>query len=256
MATISRAGVRVFYSDDGEGPPILFHTGGGGDGSMWRAAGYLDGLPGRRHLLLDHRGHGRSDRPPDLAAHTIDEYVADVLGVLDDAGVERAPLVGYSDGSYVLFSLAARHPERVAAVVGLGGVGLPGDTNAYRSEVAAAVRERGLRRWLHEMSDGESEPAPAWLLDNLCETTDEMFLRELEGWLDAPVEGDLFPQIQAPTLIVCGEAENTDGAAEIAAERLPRGEAVVLPGYGHLQTFWHGERVAPLLREFLERHAV
>jgi pimeloyl-ACP methyl ester carboxylesterase len=38
---------------------------------MWRRAGYLDPLPGHRHLLFDHRGHGRSDKPRELDAHVV-----------------------------------------------------------------------------------------------------------------------------------------------------------------------------------------
>jgi pimeloyl-ACP methyl ester carboxylesterase len=255
MPEVIRAGVRLFYSDLGVGPPIFWHTGGGGDGSMWQTAGYLDRLPDRRHLLFDHRGHGRSDKPLDPQAHRVDEYLADVLAVLDDAQVERAALVGYSDGAYLLFNLAARHPERVSALIAMGGVAAPGDTLDYRLRMADAVRSRGLAALMRDLSAGESEPAPEWLLRILCETTDEMFIRELEGWAGGPVEPELFPQIQAPTLIVCGESENSDGAAELAVARLPRGETRVLPGYGHLQVFWHAELVAPLIGEFLGRQA-
>lgn len=90
---------------------MLWHTGGGGDGSIWERAGYLDRLPARRHLLFDHRGHGRSDKPATLDAHGIDEYIADVIATLDAIGVQQATLVGYSDGSRVLYQLAARRGE-------------------------------------------------------------------------------------------------------------------------------------------------
>lgn len=256
MPSVTRGGTRLHYSDTGSGAPIFFHTGGAGDGSMWRTAGYLEALPGYRHLLFDHRGHGQSNKPSDLAMHTLDHYVDDVIAVLNDAGVERAAMVGYSDGAYALFNVAARYPDRVTALVALGGVGLPGETNEYRADLAADVRKTGLRASLTEMSQSESEPCPDWLMENLCATTDEMFAAELIGWVDGPTCGSLFPRIQAPTLIICGESENTDGSAEIAAQMLPNGEAVVSAGYGHLQVFWHADVVAPLIRDFLHRQGV
>jgi pimeloyl-ACP methyl ester carboxylesterase len=254
VPTITRDGVRLYYSDTGAGLPVFFHTGGGGDGTMWQTAGYLDALSGRRNLVFDHRGHGRSGKPDDLEAHRIDEYMADVIAVLDSADVEQAAMVGYSDGARLIYTLAARHPERVAAIVGIGGVGLPSDTNQWRRELAAEVRRVGVRSWLEHMSASENQPAPPWLMDNLAATATEMLALEVEGWADGPTDCEAFPNIDAPTLIVCGEFENTDGAAEIAVKALSRGTAVVMPGFGHLQGFWRSDVTAPLIRDFLARH--
>ncbi|OLC24458.1 MAG: hypothetical protein AUJ02_12340 [Chloroflexi bacterium 13_1_40CM_3_65_12] len=233
---------------------MFFHTGGGGDGTMWQTAGYLDALPGRRHVLFDHRGHGRSDQPQGLEAHRLDEYMADVIAVLDSAGIDRAAMVGYSDGARLIYALAARHPERVAAIVGIGGVAHPSDTDDWRLELAAEVRQIGFHAWLERISAGETEPAPPWLMDNLAATPTEMFLLMLEGWADAPTECANFPRIEAPTLIVCGERENTDGAAELATVALSTGAAVIIPGFGHLQAFWRSDITAPIISDFLARH--
>jgi pimeloyl-ACP methyl ester carboxylesterase len=251
---VTRDGVRLHYSEVGDGPPVFFHTGGGGDSTMWKAAGYLEALPGRRHLLFDHRGHGRSDQPKDLEAHRMDEYIADVIAVLDAAGVDRAAMVGYSDGAYVIYSLAARHPDRVAAIVGIGGVAPPNDTNDWRLQLAAEVRQIGVGAYIERMSASEAEPAPPWLMANLAATPTEMFALELEGWATATPEGDNFKDIAAPTLIVCGDSENTDGAAELAVELLSNGTAEVIPGFGHLQSFWRTDVTAPIISDFLTRH--
>jgi pimeloyl-ACP methyl ester carboxylesterase len=254
MATVVRDGIRLHYADSGEGPAVFFHTGGGGDGTMWQAAGYLDALKGRRHLVFDHRGHGQSDQPEGLAAHHLDEYIADVIAVLDSAGVERAAMVGYSGGAGVVYALAAQHAERVAAIVGLGGVPHPSDTNYGRRERAAQIRQIGTHAYIEGMSALEDEPAPRWLIDNLASTPTEMFALQLEGSADSPTSCAYFPLIQAPTLIVCGERENNDGAAELAVEALPDARAVVVPGFGHLQAFWRADVIAPIISDFLARH--
>jgi len=254
MATAVRNGVRLYYSDSGAGPAVFFHTGGGGDGTMWKAAGHVEGLPGRRHLLFDHRGHGRSDKPEDLEAHRIDEYIADVIAVLDHADVDRASMVGYSDGARLIYALAARHPERVAAIVGIGGVSHPDDADDGRRELAAEVRGKGFRAWLEEMSASETERAPAWLMENLATTTTEMFVLELEGWAGAASEWDNFSRIQTHVLIVCGELENPDGAAELATGAPPNARVTVIPGFGHLQAFWRTDVTVPIISDFLARH--
>lgn len=254
MPTVTRVGVRLYYSDSGEGSPLFFHTGGGGDGTMWQAAGYPAALPRRRYVLFDHRGHGRSDQPADPKAHVPDEYIADVIAVLDSADIDRATMVGYSDGARLIYALATRRPERVAAVVGIGGVPHPSANNEWRRERAAEIRKMGTRAYTKRMSSRETEPAPAWLVDNLAATSTEMFALELEGWADGPTSCAYFPLIKAPTLIVCGERENPDGAAELAAEALPNGTAVVVPGFGHLQAFWRADVVAPIINDFLARH--
>ena len=73
--------LRIHYRVVGDGPPVVWHTGGCGDGEMWELGGYLDRLPGYTHLLMDHRGRGRSEAPMDMAGHHMSRYVADALAV-------------------------------------------------------------------------------------------------------------------------------------------------------------------------------
>ena len=82
MLSVTRDHVRLYYTDAGDGPPLLFHTGGAGDGRMWQMAGYTQVLRPARQVVMDHRGHGKSDCPAELASHRIEEYAADVIAVL------------------------------------------------------------------------------------------------------------------------------------------------------------------------------
>jgi len=66
------------------------------------------------HVLApDQRGYGTSDKPPGVGAYGMGELVRDVLGLVDEAGHERATVVGHDWGGVVAWSLAAAHPARV-----------------------------------------------------------------------------------------------------------------------------------------------
>src|SRR5260370_18147540 len=120
------------------------------------------------------------------------------------AGVDRAAMIGYSDGARLISGPGAGHRERGVGVVGIGGVAHPNDTDDWRRPLAAEVREIGVRSYVERMSASETEPAPRWLIDNLGSTATEMFALELDGWADAPNDSEHFRRIQAPTLMVCG----------------------------------------------------
>ncbi|MCI4349068.1 MAG: alpha/beta hydrolase [Thermoplasmata archaeon] len=120
MPFARRDGVRLHYEIEGSGPPVLFHTGAGGDLGIWRDAGYVDGLPEFRKILLDQRGRGASDRPEGYEAHRLEQYVEDVAAVLDDAGVASAGFWGYSNGTMVGVAFGGTYPERLQALVGTG----------------------------------------------------------------------------------------------------------------------------------------
>lgn len=256
MPYVSRAGVRLYYEDAGPGPVVLLHTGGGGDGRMWELAGYTTALAGYRTLVMDHRGHGRSDRPAGRPAHRMNEYVADVIAVLDDAGAGRAALVGYSAGAAVAYAVASRHPDRVGAVAGIGAVGAPDEDDGDVTAQVAAIRAGGMRAAMERIAAEEPQPPPGWLIDNLAGTDAEMFALLLEAWASEPGSWADFPAIRAPALIICGENEEPDAAshARLAAQTLTKGSAAVLPGLYHLQAFWRTDRSCPPLAAFLREH--
>ena len=257
MATVDGSGVEIHYEVEGEGPPLILHTGGGGDLEMWRTAGYTAGLAGRRLILIDHRGHGASGWPTDREQHRIDRYVEDVLAVADALGEPRFCFFGYSAGAAVGYRLAARHSERVAGLIGLGAVGGPEPADEDDDlELAARIRTEGsdtIVTWLRE----EEPHVPEWFADQMRSTDPEMFALLLEAWASWGGPWEEFEKIEAPTLIVVGQREegaNDDAAAHArrAAETLPDGRAVVIPELGHVMAFVRADLVLPHVRGFLD----
>lgn len=117
-------GARLAYGRLGEGPPLvkvanwLSHLELDADSTMWRH--WLARLA-REHCLIryDARGNGLSDwRPPSIR---IEDFVADLGSVFDAAAVRRAPVLGISQGAAVAVTYAVQNPERVSALILIGG---------------------------------------------------------------------------------------------------------------------------------------
>jgi pimeloyl-ACP methyl ester carboxylesterase len=236
---------------------MLLHTGAGGDLGMWRSAGYVGGLSPRPLLLMDHRGHGCSDRPTTLAAHAMDRYVDDVLAVLDHAGAQQVAFLGYSDGAAIGFAFSAAHPARAAALIGLGALGGEDEPQADRRSLAETIRTAGMQAVVDGLAEDEPDTLPTWFADQMRSTDPEMFALELEGWADWAGPWATLRSVLAPTLIIVAELEDTRPglagirAGEMAA-RLPRGQALELPRTGHVGLFTRTDLTLPAIRSFLD----
>ncbi len=113
------SGTRLHYAEYGkrDGEPVVFVH--GWPDSWFSFSRVLPLLPEEiRGLAFDQRGFGDSDHPD--SGYSIPEMAADVLGLLDSLGIDRATLVGHSYGSFVARQAAIAHPRRVAALVLIG----------------------------------------------------------------------------------------------------------------------------------------
>jgi pimeloyl-ACP methyl ester carboxylesterase len=163
-------GISYYYEVQGQGEPLLLLHGGLGSIDMFRPL--LPALAAKRQVIaVDLQGHGRTplgDRPIDLVA-----MGADMAAVLQQLGVQKADVLGYSLGGGVAFQLAAQHPEMVRrlalvsagyaqdgfypemlpqqAAVGAGMAEMMKGTPMYTSYVAVAPKPDDFPRLLDAM---------------------------------------------------------------------------------------------------------
>jgi pimeloyl-ACP methyl ester carboxylesterase len=117
-------GVGIEYHVTGEGPPVVLLHGFPDWGRLWRHQVPALADAGFKVIVPDMRGYGRSDKPPDVAAYTMDLLVGDVLAVMEAAGAERAHVIGHDWGAAVAWAVASMAAERVDRLVALS-VGHP-----------------------------------------------------------------------------------------------------------------------------------
>jgi pimeloyl-ACP methyl ester carboxylesterase len=210
---------------------------------------------------LDRRGSGSSrlaqPRPLDVSVH-----VDDLVAYLDCRGIDRAAVVGVSFGGALALELAARHPDRVAAVVAYeppyGPVADPA-TQAAFGELAGAVAEA-------HATGGAAAAAETFLRavagdaawDRLSPRARAFLEHEGDGALaDAGLAGldpDGLARIVAPVTILTGGASEPFYApiADALAARIPGARRDTLVGWTHTSPITQPGIVAAALRACLE----
>ena len=115
--------VRLFFQEAGEGFPLVLLHGNGEDSSYFvhQIAAFSADY---RVIAVDTRGHGRS--PRGSAPFTLEQFALDLRDFLDEHGIERAHLLGFSDGANIALIFALRFPGRVKRLVLDGGNLFPG----------------------------------------------------------------------------------------------------------------------------------
>ncbi|MDZ4825538.1 MAG: alpha/beta fold hydrolase [Actinomycetota bacterium] len=117
-------GTGIEVEDQGSGPPVLLIHGWPDTHDMWRHQVAALTAAGYRTIAPDLRGFGASDKPEGVEHYSIPFVVGDLLGVLDNLGVEKAHVVGHDWGAAIAWATAALVPDRVETLTALS-VGHP-----------------------------------------------------------------------------------------------------------------------------------
>lgn len=231
MPEFSSQGIAIAYQVHGEGRPILLIHGFASSAEVnWVATGWVDTLvkAGYQAIALDNRGHGRSRKLYDPQLYFAREMANDARRLLDQLGIARLPVIGYSMGARIASFLALDHPERVAALV-LGGMGLNLVTGLADSEpIIAALTAETLSEVTHPTGrqfrifaehTGADRAALAACMINSRQPMAEADVR----------------RIAVPALVAVGEEDTMAGDPAALAALLPQAEAFVIPRRDHMR---------------------
>jgi pimeloyl-ACP methyl ester carboxylesterase len=249
--------VTLHYEDEGSGQPVLLIHGHTSDRRVWDPV--MPGLrdAGLRVVRVDLRGHGLSTRP-DFGYHFSD-HAADMVAVLDAAGVSKSAVVGHSIGGGIALELALTVPGRLSAMVLMSPVmpdrpfepafmdNLRQVARVARSEgIAAAMAGPWAESPLAEFSftkPGIKEQVAAITRDfpgaeYLATRRDDI----QRSW----TVPDRLGEIDLPALVIAGDHEMPGfrAYAEEAAEGIPGARLEFLENCGHMLPLEEPDRVA------------
>jgi pimeloyl-ACP methyl ester carboxylesterase len=109
--------IELHIEDHGTGTPVLLLHGWPDSADLWRHQIPALTDAGFRAIAPDLRGFGRSDKPEGVDAYAFPVVLNDVLGILDQLGIDRAHIVGHDFGAALGWAMAMRAPERVDRLV-------------------------------------------------------------------------------------------------------------------------------------------
>lgn len=113
------SGIDICVEDQGEGRPVLMIHGFPETKYSWRHQVAALAANGYRAVAMDCRGYGKSSKPTDTAAYSLEAVVEDVVGVIDSLDLRSPVVVGHDWGSLLMWTAAVTHPDRLGAVASL-----------------------------------------------------------------------------------------------------------------------------------------
>jgi pimeloyl-ACP methyl ester carboxylesterase len=263
-AHIEANGLQIHYTrTGGDKPPVVLAHGFSDDGLCWTPV--AEALaPDYDLIMVDARGHGRSDGPEQ--GYRQDDHAADVAGLIQGLGLNRPAVLGHSMGAATALALAGLYPELPGAI-------LLEDPPSWWVERApadsAADAERRARMYARiialkrktrdELIAGQRIEAPAWSEAELGPWANaklrfsfNVLNRADPTSLDWP---GMVSRITCPALLITADPERgaivtADGAAAFQA-LLPQVRVAHIPGAGHNIRREQFARYLEVVRAFL-----
>lgn len=256
-------GVRLNVLDEGAGQALVLLHGLGGCWRDWEPQ-----VESFRHehrvVVIEHRGHGRSDRVP--GPYSTDLFAADALAVCRSLGIDHAYVVGLSMGGMIAHKLAVAAPELVDALVLCDTFWKSGSGGRAGMRIAAdAVRAGGMGA-LTELLGADAGAAVDAAVDAMTPAQRDN-LRDASGndpacwaWAaEAVCEHDMTDDrgdVRAPALVLWGADDETVNPklAQPLAEAVRADRCVVIDGAGHLCNIDRPDVFDAELRRFFADH--
>ena len=255
------AGARIRYRVAGRGPAVVLVHGWALDLDMWAPQFAL--LSARLHVIaFDRRGFGLSAGEPDA-----ERDVDDLHALLDALSIERAAIVGMSQGARLALAFAASLPERVSCLVLDGPPRLDAQgVDASSADVPIAryremtmrneldaVREEWVKHPLMQLH--RSDPGARALLREMVARYPGHDLRAADP--GAPSFAPTLRSLSVPALVVNGAHDSSErrSAGVALARALSGARHVLVPGAAHIPNLDAPGAYCDLIADFVYMHA-
>ncbi|MGQ0551269.1 MAG: alpha/beta fold hydrolase [Armatimonadota bacterium] len=239
---VDHNGARIWHASYGSGSPVILLHGGLGHSGNW---GYQ--VPtlissGYRAVLIDSRGHGRSTR--DQRPFMYELMASDVLAVMNTLRLEKAAVVGWSDGACIALILAMKAPARVAGVFFFGCNMDPSGAKEITqpNPIISRCLSRHRRDYAQLSVTPDQFEAFAEAVGQMMKTQPNYSARDMAD-------------IHLPVAIVQSEHDEFIKLehAEYLARSIPGAEFILLPGVSHFAPLQRPQQFNSVMRAFLSK---
>jgi 3-oxoadipate enol-lactonase len=253
MSLANVNGADLYYEVHGEGPPLIFAHGVGGNHASWfQQVPYFSRWC--QVVTFDHRGFGNSKDVPGGPGRSA--FVEDLHALLDHLQIRQAALVAQSMGGWTCLGLALSYPERVSALVmadTLGGIDAPGLLHERLQQVRQATDK--LPQLERVLSPGfrQRNPARSELYAQLA-SFNASTRQTLAGRYTVEVKSDKLAKLAVPVLFIVGREDVLvpPDVARLAAKLVPNAQLTEVADAGHSVYFEQPEVFNQRVLSFLE----
>lgn len=231
---------KIYYEIYGSGQPIvLLH--GGLFGSTIEYADIIQRLQTKYQVIaISTRGHGKSELGK--SPLSLDQRVEDAMAVINQVTPLKVMVIGFSDGGYTAYQLAAKYPERIQRMVVIGaGVLQPGQRKFDMTvQKAMALDKAYFEQQLKLM------PEPHRL--------EEVFQSVANYYSRLQMDKKLLSKIQCPVMLMSGDSDEGNPVERIveAANAIRQKELCIIPNTGHVCFQENPEAAWACIRPFIE----
>jgi pimeloyl-ACP methyl ester carboxylesterase len=257
MPSIATEKATIYYETHGNGPPVVFAHGGGGNTIEW-----FQQIPAfakrYRCILFDHRGWGRSHCDVDDIHPRY--FAGDAFAVMDDLGIERCAIIAHAIGGWTALAAGIEAPDRVACIAmsgTAGGVLTERLLHAFATGPGQAVGTREIVNAVTAPSFENRQPELMFLmrqLGRLNQNVGPAMLRLLDPATGVTVER--LKGYRVPTLAI-GGAESRVIPPDVLREAvavIPGAEFYEMPGAGHAPPFENAAAYNAVVLDYLAKH--
>jgi len=264
MSTSVVNGIRLYYELRGEtGEPLVFVHGYTGDITDWQFQ-IAEFSWDYRVLVMDLRGHGRSEAPADRSAYTIPAMSCDVEALVNEVGFAKYHLVGHSMGGAIVQEVALHSPERLLSLTledTAPILHVPGYTvmEEWNNKQISVAENEGMAA---VAALCRASPLPLPVPPDLEAMANQRLARmSVDGFVGATLVGPKWqgtveraPAISTPTLIIYGALDLPPVvfASKWLAQLIPHAKVEAIPQAGHSPQWEQPDLYNGALRRHLE----
>ena len=256
--------INIYYEIHGDGFPLVMIHGFAGSLDAWPLAVIEELSKSFKTVIFDNRGAGRTDKPD--IRYSIKMFADDTVGLMDALNIERAHVLGHSQGSIIAYELIINYPERVEKLVlcstlytvppssevlkiAMGDIGLTSKGLTYEEIIRKMIPIMLTEEFIKNNSESLEE-----VIQRLAKAPTPIYSLKRIAKSNSPIRKSTLKKINSPTLLMQGKKDVLvpPENSEILANLIPGAKLVLFDNNAHMIFTEEPQKTVETLLEFLK----